>query len=196
MQMRWFEKWAVNSFSGIYLRALDTLPHNASGWHRLFKGIGLIALLLGVAYLIGALSGARDLLRPLGNIGRAEAQAPATLQFSRVTGVAELDRRIAEARGQAVMLDFYADWCVSCKEMERFTFADSAVQARLKPVLLLQADVTANSEADQALLRRYGLYGPPAILFFDEQGRELGDSRVTGYQDAARFLKSLQAAGI
>ncbi|MDO8813688.1 MAG: protein-disulfide reductase DsbD [Gallionella sp.] len=187
---------ALLIFSGIYLRALDTLPHHANGWHRLFKGIGLLALLLGVAYMIGALSGARDLLRPLGNIGRAEAQAPATLQFSRVSDVMELDRRIAQARGQAVMLDFYADWCISCKEMERFTFADAAVQARLKPVLLLQADVTANSEADQALLKRYGLYGPPAILFFDAQGKELGDFRVTGYQDAIRFLQSLQTAGI
>jgi len=187
---------ALLIFSGIYLRALDTLPHNASGWHRLFKGVGLIALLLGVAYLIGALSGARDILRPLGNIGRAEAQAPATHQFIRVRDIAELDQRITQARGQMVMLDFYADWCVSCKEMERFTFADAAVQARLKPVLLLQADVTANSEADQALLKRYGLYGPPAILFYDAQGRELGDFRVTGYQDATQFLKSLQAAGI
>ena len=187
---------ALLIFSGIYLRALDTLPHNTSGWHRLFKGVGLIALLLGVAYLIGALSGARDILRPLGNIGRAEAQAPATHQFTRVRDIAELDQRIAQARGQMVMLDFYADWCVSCKEMERFTFADAAVQARLKPVLLLQADVTANSEADQALLKRYGLYGPPAILFYDAQGRELGDFRVTGYQDATQFLKSLQTAGI
>ncbi|MDD5383363.1 MAG: protein-disulfide reductase DsbD [Gallionella sp.] len=193
---------ALLIFSGIYLHALDTLPHNASGWHRLSKGVGLIALLLGVAYLVGALSGARDLLCPLGNLGRAEAQAPATPQFSRVMDVADLDRRIAQARvqakgrGQIVMLDFYADWCVSCKEMERFTFADAAVQTRLKPVLLLQADVTANSEADQVLLKRFGLYGPPAILFFDVQGKELGDFRVTGYQDAARFLQSLQAAGI
>ncbi len=187
---------ALLIFSGIYLRALDTLPHNAGGWHRLFKGVGLIALLLGMAYLIGALSGARDILRPLGNIGRAEVPAPATLQFSRVSDIADLDRRIAEAHGQAVMLDFYADWCVSCKEMERFTFADATVRSKLKPVLLLQADVTANSEADQALLKRYGLYGPPAILFFDAQGKELGDFRVTGYQDAARFLQSLQAAGI
>jgi thiol:disulfide interchange protein DsbD len=187
---------ALLIFCGIYLRVLDPLPHNASGWHRLFKGVGLIALLLGVAYLIGALSGARDLLRPLGNLGRAEAQAPATLQFSRVTDAADLDRRLAQARGQTVMLDFYADWCISCKEMERFTFADAAVQAKLKPVLLLQADVTANSEADQALLKRFGLYGPPAILFFDKEGREMGDFRVTGYQDAARFLQSLQATGI
>ncbi|HYR05245.1 MAG TPA: protein-disulfide reductase DsbD, partial [Gallionella sp.] len=187
---------ALLIFSGVYLHALDALPHNAGGWHKLFKGVGLIALLLGVAYLIGALSGARDILRPLGNIGRVEAHAPATLQFSRTSDVAELDRRITQARGRVVMLDFYADWCVSCKEMERFTFADTAVQAKLKPVLLLQANVTANSEADQALLKRFGLYGPPAILFFDTQGRELGNFRVTGYQDATQFLRSLQAAGI
>jgi len=187
---------ALLIFSGIYLRALDTLPHNASGWHRLFKSIGLLALLLGVAYLIGALSGARDILRPLGNTGRVEAQAPATLQFSRVIDVAELDRRIAQASGRPVMLDFYADWCVSCKEMERFTFHDPAVQAKLKPVLLLQADVTANSEADQALLKRFGLYGPPGILFFDAQGNEMGDFRVIGYQDAAQFLKTLEKVGL
>jgi thiol:disulfide interchange protein DsbD len=189
--------WAVLLiFSGIYLHALDPLQHNANGWHKLSKGVGLIALLLGVAYLIGALSGARDILRPLGTIGRAEAPPPATLQFSRVTDIGDIDRRIEQARGQAVMLDFYADWCISCKEMERFTFADAAVQSKLKPVLLLQADVTANSEADQAMLKRYGLYGPPAILFFDAKGKELGDFRVTGYQNAEQFLKSLQAAGI
>lgn len=187
---------ALLIFSGIYLRALDTLPHNASGWHRLLKSIGLLALLLGVAYLIGALSGARDILRPLGNTGRVEAQASATLQFSRVMDVAELDQRIAQAGGRAVMLDFYADWCVSCKEMERFTFHDPAVQAKLKPVLLLQADVTANSEADSALLKRYGLYGPPGILFFDAQGNEMGDFRVIGYQDAAQFLETLEKVGL
>ena len=110
--------------------------------------------------------------------------------------VAELDRRVAQARGQAVMLDFYADWCVSCKEMERFTFTDTAVQAKLKPMLLLQADVTANSEADQALLKRFGLYGPPGILFFDAQGKEMGDFRVIGYQNATQFLKTLQNTGL
>jgi len=187
---------ALLIFSGIYLRALDALPHNASGWQRLFKSVGLLALLFGVAYLIGALSGARDILRPLGNIGRVEAQAPAALQFSRVMDVAELEQRIAQAGGRPVMLDFYADWCVSCKEMERFTFHDPAVQAKLKPVLLLQADVTANSEADGALLKRFSLYGPPGILFFDAQGNEMEDFRVIGYQDAAQFLKTLEKVGL
>ncbi|HEX5364746.1 MAG TPA: protein-disulfide reductase DsbD, partial [Gallionella sp.] len=187
---------ALLVFSGIYLRALDPLPHHSSGWSRLVKGVGILALLLGVAYLIGALSGARDLLRPLGNIGRATVETPATLQFSRVASVAELDARLASAGGKLVMLDFYADWCVSCKEMERFTFSDPAVQARLKNAVVLQADVTANSEDDKALLKRFGLYGPPGILFFDAKGGEMNDLRVVGYQDAAQFLKTLQRAGL
>jgi thioredoxin:protein disulfide reductase len=189
--------WAVLLvLSATFLHALDALPHNASHWHKLWKGFGILALLLGIAYLIGALSGARDVLRPLGTVGRAQAEVPATLLFARVKNLAELDARIAQAGGKTVMLDFYADWCVSCKEMERFTFSDAAVQTKLKPVLLLQADVTANSEDDSALLKRYGLFGPPGILFFDTHGKELGDFRVTGYQDTAQFLKTLQGVGL
>jgi thiol:disulfide interchange protein DsbD len=187
---------ALLIFSGIYLHALDSLPHNASGWHKLFKGIGLFALLLGVAYLIGALSGAQDILRPLGTIGRAEAQAPAKLRFSRIKDVSDLDRRILEARGKTVMLDFYADWCISCKEMERYAFSDTGVQSKLKSAILLQADVTANSEADKVLLNRFGLFGPPGILFFDTRGREQNDFRVVGYQDASQFLKTLEGVGL
>jgi thiol:disulfide interchange protein DsbD len=187
---------ALLIFSAIYLRALDALPHNAGGWHKLLKGAGLFALLLGAAYLVGALSGAKDILRPLGNVGHAASLETASLQFSRIRDSADLDRRIAGAHGQTVMLDFYADWCISCKEMERYTFPDNAVKARLKPVLLLQADVTANSEADKALLKRFGLFGPPGILFFDAKGKELVDARVVGYQDAPQFLKTLQQIGL
>ena len=191
--------WAVLLIlSAIFLHALDALPHNASHWHKLWKGMGIFALLLGIAYLVGALSGARDMLRPLGALGggSAEAKTAVPLQFSRIKSLAELDARVAQAGGKPVMLDFYADWCVSCKEMERFTFADPKVQARLKSAILLQADVTANSEDDKALLARYQLFGPPAILFFDRQGKEQADFRVTGYQDAAQFLQSLQSAGL
>ena len=187
---------ALLILSAIYLHALDALPHNANGWHKLWKGVGILALLLGVAYLIGGLSGARDLLRPLGNIGRGTAEAPATLRFERVKSAAELDARIAQAQGKKVMLDFYADWCVSCKEMERYTFSDTAVQAKLKDALLLQADVTANNADDKALLQRFQLFGPPATLFFDAQGKEQADFRVTGYQDAQQFLQSLKNAGL
>ena len=187
---------ALLIFSGIYLRALDSLPRNASRWLMLLKGIGLLTLLLGVAYLIGAVSGARDILRPLGAIGKAGTELPATLQFSRVKDVADIEQRVAQARGQIVMLDFYADWCTSCKEMERFTFSNAAVQAKLKPVLLLQVDVTAFSESDKEMLQRYEVFGPPVTLFFDAKGKELRDFRVTGYQDATQFLQSLKNVGL
>ncbi len=187
---------ALLIFSAIYLHALDPLPHNAHGMHKLGKGIGILALLLGVAYLIGALSGARDILRPLGNIGHATIESPATLRFERVKNAAELDARIAQAKGKTVMLDFYAEWCVSCKEMERFTFSDATVQAKLKNTVLLQADVTANNADDKTLLQHFQLFGPPATLFFDANGKELADFRVTGYQDVPQFLLSLKNAGL
>jgi thiol:disulfide interchange protein DsbD len=187
---------ALLIFTAIGLHALDSLPANASLMRKLGKGLGIIALLLGVAYLIGALSGARDMLRPLGNIGRGASETTVALHFERIRSNAELDQRIAQAQGKPVMLDFYADWCVSCKEMERFTFSDSAVQARLKGVLLLQADVTANNADDKALLQRFQLFGPPATLFFDKQGKEMTESRVTGFQDAPLFVQSLKGAGL
>jgi thiol:disulfide interchange protein DsbD len=187
---------ALLIFSAVGLHALDPLPHNAQAGRKLGKSIGILALLLGVAYLIGALSGAPDILRPLGSLGRGAPEATAGLRFERVKSGAELDARIARAGGRTVMLDFYADWCVSCKEMERYTFSDTAVQARLRDAILLQADVTANNADDKALMQRFQLFGPPATLFFDAQGKELSDFRVTGYQDAPRFLQSLENAGL
>ena len=179
----------------IYLHALDPLPPHAKGWQRFWKGIGIVMLLTGAALLIGALAGGRDPLQPLANLrGQAVATEGKKLPFERVASVAALDARI-QAAGRPVMLDFYADWCVSCKEMEKFTFADPAVQARLAGFTLLQADVTANSDDDKALLARFGLFGPPGIIFFDAQGREIKAVRIVGYQDAAQFLKTIQQLG-
>lgn len=175
-----------------YLHVLDALPQHANGWYKLRKGVGLLLLLLGISYLVGALSGARDILRPLGAMSKAESAIAAPLQWTRVKDLADLDQHIASANGKIVVLDFYADWCVSCKEMERYTFSDPVVQTKLKSAILLQADVTANSSDNKAILKRYALFGPPATLFFDAQGKELQDARVVGYQDAARFVKSLQ----
>jgi len=185
-------------FSAIYLHALETLSAHANGWHKLRKGFGLLALLLGIAYLAGALSGARDVLRPLDSVCSAcKAETNSTvLTFTRIKDLADLNQRVANADGKIVMLDFYADWCVSCKEMERFTFSDPTVQAKLKSAIVLQADVTANSTTDKALLKNFGLYGPPGILFFDARGKELTDCRVVGYQNAEQFLSSLQHAGL
>ena len=189
--------WAVLLiFSAIPLHALDTLTSNSSRWLKSGKALGILALLLGVAYLIGALSGSRDILRPLGNIFNSSAEIPAKLKFERIKSLAELDSRVAQAKGRIVMLDFYADWCVSCKEMDRLTFSDSSVQAKLKNALLLQADVTANDSDDKNLLQRFQLFGPPATLFFDSKGKELTDFRVTGYQDASLFGSSLHNVGL
>jgi thiol:disulfide interchange protein DsbD len=183
--------------SANHLRVLESLPHNAKGGHKFMKGIGLLALLVGIAYLIGALSGARDVLRPLDAVCSAcKADTQAAPIFSRVKDLAELDARIKGANGKIVMLDFYADWCVSCKEMERFTFADPSVQTRLKSALVLQADVTANSAADKDFLKKFGLFGPPGILFFDSKGQELSDFRVVGYQNTTEFLNTLQRVGL
>jgi thiol:disulfide interchange protein DsbD len=189
---------ALLIFCAIHLHALDPLPANARGLKKLGKALGILALLLGVAYLIGALSGARDILRPLGTLQNASgAAAPAELsRFERVKGLAALEARVAQAQGKVVMLDFYADWCISCKEMERFTFSDPAIQPRMRKAVLLQADVTANDADDKALLQRFQLFGPPAILFFDEQGREQADLRVIGYQDTQQFGASLARAGL
>jgi thiol:disulfide interchange protein DsbD len=181
--------------SAIYLHALDPLPHNAPGYRKLWKGMGVIALLVGVALLIGALSGGRDILQPLAGLRSAGSAADsdgAGPQFVRVSSVADLERKLALAAGRPVMLDFYADWCVSCKEMERFTFTDPGVRARMDRMLLLKADVTANSAEDTALLKRFGLFGPPGTIFFDAAGREL-PHRVVGFQSAETFAGSLDA---
>jgi len=178
----------------IYLHALDPLPHEAPGYRRLFKGIGVIALLVGIAILVGALSGNRDVLQPLAGWRGAAAPDARSPQFQRVSSVSELERAISASGGKPVMLDFYADWCVSCKEMERYTFSDDAVRARLGEMVKLQADVTANLDDHKALLKRFDLFGPPGIVFFDRQGNEIAGLRVIGFQPADKFAAILDLA--
>ena len=176
----------------IYLHALDPLPDHAHGWQRLGKGLGVLLLLGGAAMLAGLLGGARDPLQPLTFLRGAQASAVSpSLYFDKVDDSAALDARLASA-GKPVMLDFYADWCVSCKEMERFTFADPAVAQAMGRFVLLKADVTANTDAHKALLARFGLFGPPGIIFFDAAGREIAGTRVVGFQPAEKFLAHLQ----
>ena len=177
---------------GVHLGALD---HTPVGWPRLWKSFGVIILTAGMAFVIGVMGGSRDILQPLAVFagGGPGATAGTHLQFERVKSVAELDAAIAKSAGKPVMLDFYADWCVSCKEMENITFADPRVQTALQGVVLLQADVTANSADDKALLKRFGLFGPPGILFFDRNGKE-STFKVIGYQAPEAFLDSLKKA--
>jgi thiol:disulfide interchange protein DsbD len=187
--------------SAVFLHALDPLPAHATGWSRLWKGLGVVLLIGGLAILLGMLAGSRNLLQPLdvfkgGAVGGvAMAAEQKGLAFEKVKDVAELDARLAAAKadGRAVMLDFYADWCVSCKEMETFTFTDARVQARLADVVLLKADVTANTEADKALLKRFSLFGPPGLIFWTAAGEQSG-YKVIGFEKADKFLASIDSA--
>jgi len=181
----------------IYLHALDALPPGASGWRKLWKGVGVAMLAYGVLMLIGVANGSGDPLRPMRNIvssGACSETQQAGVLFQRVGSAAALQAALqtAQAQGRWAMLDYYADWCVSCKEMERETFADPRVRRELGQLVLLQADVTANGDEDQALLRRYGLFGPPATLFFGPDGAERKDYRVVGFKAAEAFLAHLQ----
>lgn len=194
---------ALLIISAIYLHALDPLPSHTSGSNKFLKGIGVIALLVGVALLIGVLSGSRDILQPLSRFNLtaaapagqlAEASSTAeSLPFRQVRTMAELDELIRQSRGRYVMIDFYADWCISCKEMERFTFTDPQVQARLKDVELVQINVTDGTPDDTALLKRFKLFGPPGILFFDRQGIEIPNIKIIGYLDKKDFATVLDA---
>lgn len=181
--------------SASFLRVFDRLPDEASGWKRVFKGFGVALAVAGVMLLVGLASGNRNLLQPLAGLGGGTAdQTSATpaVQFERIHTVADLDRVVA-ASSKPVMLDFYADWCVSCKEMEHFTFTDPAVAQQMAGMTLIQADVTKNTADDKELLKRFQLFGPPGIIFF-KGGKEVG--RVVGFEDAKTFLASMQRAGV
>jgi thiol:disulfide interchange protein DsbD len=190
--------WAALAFvSGYGLMALrPEAPRTGATVVR--RGFGALAMVYGVLLLIGALAGRSDPLQPLAGLGRGAAapDAAAHVEFTRVKTLADLERELAAARaaGQPAMLDFYADWCVSCKEMERFTFTDVGVQAEFARARLLQADVTANDGEDQALLKHFGILGPPTIVFFDPSGRERPEYRVVGFKKAEEFRPHLAAA--
>jgi thioredoxin:protein disulfide reductase len=183
--------------SAIYLGAIDPLPAKAGGFTKFWKGIGIIALISGASILIGALSGGRNILQPLANLSvsvagaDSDANAHASMKFVRVKNVADLESHIKQSGGKHIILDFYADWCVSCKEYEKFTFSDPRVKEKLATAVLLQADVTANTDADKELLKRFSLFGPPGIIFFDKMGGELKASRVVGYLPPDKFLDNL-----
>ncbi len=185
--------------SAVYLKALDPVDPQGSGWQKLWKGVGVILLLLGSFEMIGAFAGARDYLRPLHGIGGGGAMMAGLpvqqqeLRFKRIKSVADLERELkqASAQGKPVMLDFYADWCIYCKDFEKYVFTDPRVIAALKDVVLLQADVTDNDEVDKALLKRVRVTAPPAILFFDATGRELREYRLVGSTSADDFLAHL-----
>ena len=158
-----------------------TLLPKAGSWMTAVRNLFGVLMLAMAAYIISPVVGPE--ISKI--VGHTKSNA---LEFTRVSSIADLDAKIANAHGKTVMLDFYADWCIACKEMEKRTFSKTEVQQSLKNTVMLQADVTANSEEDKALLKRFGLFGPPGIIFFDQQGHELKNLRVVGFQNAQKFL--------
>jgi thiol:disulfide interchange protein DsbD len=187
--------WALLAIvAGYYFGGFGRTSPGGAAWPLVGRGLGLAAIVWGVLMMVGAASGGHDPLQPLRGaslVGMAGAGggAEAELPFRKIASVEELDRELAaaQAAGKPAMLDFYADWCVSCKEMEKYTFSVPAVQQALAGFVLLKADVTANNEADQALFRRFGVYGPPTTAFFAAHGGECRPFRLVGFVKADDF---------
>jgi thioredoxin:protein disulfide reductase len=175
--------WGVLSFAyGVFL----LWPKK---WTLSIKFIGMIFVGLGLVELSGIAIGSRDVWSPWTS---ATTSQLAATKFKRVKTIEDVELAIRAADGRIVMLDFYADWCVSCLEMEKLTFSDKRVRAELDQMLLIQADVTANDADDKALLKKYGLFGPPGILFFNASGEEMRDQRIIGFQSAQKFLENIK----
>ncbi len=193
--------WAILIIiSAIYMGALEALAEGCSGWKKLWKGLGILLLIYGIIIIIGLTAGNRNILQPLKGLAMtytSSSQQPAAhLNFKQIKGVDGLKTALAQAKaaGKPVMLDFYADWCISCKEMESLTFADPAVQKALKGVVLLQADVTQNDAKDTELYKHFGIIGPPSIMFFDVNGHERKNYRVVGFMKAQQFSQHIKSA--
>lgn len=182
---------------GMMLHAIDPLPAGAPAIRRVGKALGILLLVAGVAEFIGVASGHLDILVPLGGVMRVSPAGGSqeTARFDAIRSNAELDQALTEARGQPVMVDFYADWCISCKELERFTFTDPGVVSELTHWKLLRIDVTRNTAEDTAMLRRFGLFGPPALIFYDRDGQQQVDAQLVGFVAADAFLAHLRRWG-
>jgi len=193
VMLLWSLLAVVSGFWVFSLKARDGGPAAAP-----LRAMGLIAVVYGILLLIGAASGSKDPLKPLDRLaaGGGASTQEHELAFQRIKSIADLENAVAAATaaGRPVMLDFYADWCVSCKEMEKYTFPDPGVQSVLADAVLLQADVTANDDADRALMNRFEIFGPPTIAFYSADGVERKDFRLVGFVPAERFREHVKAA--
>ena len=184
--------------TAIYLGALDQLERTAT-WDRFWKGLGIVMLVYGIVLVVGASGGSESIIKPLEGISRLQAgnasgPGEKELDFKTIKSLDELNAELKQARldGKAVMLDFYADWCVSCIEMDTYTFPKPEVRSALKQVILLRADVTDNDEIDQALMNEFKIFGPPAILFFGKDTREKKAFRLVGFLEADKFVNHIK----
>ena len=191
--------WAIFfMFSAVYMGALEPLEAGKRGWHALVKAIGVLFIVYGALLFTGALSGSTSMFTPLDqftNKSTTVVQSGSTASSSAtgwnvIHSNSELDAILEANRDKTVLLDFSAEWCSSCKEMEHITFANAGVKAKMTEFVLVQADVTANSEDEKALTKRFGLFGPPGILFF-KNGKEVKNARIIGYQPPEKFLTHL-----
>ena len=176
----------------VFLGVFKASPDKLSIAQRFGKTFGIVFFIIGVLELIGSASGGTNALEPLAQFHPASISVAAPgeekkVNFTRIRSAAELDRAL-QSSNKPVMLDFFADWCVACKEMDRFTFHDPKVIEQLKSLTLLQVDVTANTEDDRALMKRFGLFGPPGIIFFEKNGKEIPESRIVGILEADKFF--------
>lgn len=181
--------------SSVYLGAFESLG-DKRGWNALIKGLGLLLFMLGVSLFLGLVSGATNPMSPLEkftsqNVTLSSATTTQANKFIKIHSIKELDTLLAQNRGKKIILDFYADWCVACKEFEHNTFSDEEVKSALGSYVLIQADVTANSAEEKALSKKYGVFGPPAIIFFDEESNEIKSKKIVGYKSPQEFLKFL-----
>jgi len=194
--------WAVLTFmAGVFMGGLTTFGPDATPSQKMGKGFGFLAMIYGVLMMLGAITGGTNPLQPLASVSfggttGVTVAAHDELPFQRIKSVDDLDREIAAAssQGKTAMLDFYADWCVSCKEMEAYTFTDPQVQDALSNTVWLQADVTANDDEDKALLDRFGVFGPPTIIFFGTDGQQRDGYEVVGYMKAEVFAEHVGKA--
>ncbi|MBV5302773.1 MAG: protein-disulfide reductase DsbD [Chlorobium sp.] len=177
----------------VFLGVFDASPGKSTIGQRFGKALGLVLFIIGSIEIVGVASGSTNVLEPLSTLHGATAAMSGEkekITFTRITTVEDLDKELL-ATTTPVMLDFYADWCVSCKEMDKFTFHDPKVVKQLKGVKLLQVDVTANTPADLALMKRFGLFGPPGMIFFDRTGKEIPDGKIAGFLDATPFVEHI-----
>ncbi|MDP3118997.1 MAG: protein-disulfide reductase DsbD [Sulfuricurvum sp.] len=184
-------------FVAINMNTLEPLGEHPSWSSRAnVKALGFMILLYGMSLLLGGMAGAKDLLHPLdpfvGKGQQALAQATMHNRFEKIRAIEELDAILLENKGKTVMVDFYADWCTSCKEFEKITFSDESVQSEMDKLILVQVDLTTNDDAAKAFTKKYGIFGPPAILFFDENGHLRNDKTIVGFKEPKEFLQHLK----
>jgi thiol:disulfide interchange protein DsbD len=180
--------------TAIFMGALDRVDATTTHWQRLWKGFGLVILVYGIVLIVAAANGGGTVLRPFAT--KTNVAETGSLPFQYVANLDELDKELqrAQKQGKPVMLDFYADWCVVCKEMEVYTFSDPTVQTVLKQFILLKVDVTENNESHKQFLKRFDLFGPPAILFFNTESAEIKSHRLVGFVKAGDFVKHINTA--